>query len=90
MNEDTVMQFASLVREFGRAVQQTRDDATAAVHDLAQTHQGAPTEKMISGRAELSQRHDRDRDDCGILAETLEAYPGYIEVQRVKCVAITE
>src|SRR5579871_6527002 len=89
INEDTVMQFASLVREFGQAVQRTHDDATAAVHGLAQAHQGASTEKMASGWAELSQRHVTEIvDGCGILADALEAYAGYIVAQ--KGIAIAE
>jgi hypothetical protein len=89
INEDTVMQFASLVREFGQAVQRTHDDATAAVHGLAQAHQGASTEVMKSGWAELSQRHVTEIvDGCGILGDALEAYAGYIVVQ--KGIAIAE
>lgn len=89
INEDTVMQFASLVREFGQAVQRTHDDATAAVHGLAQAHEGASTEVMKSGWAELSRRHVTEIvDGCGVLADALEAYAGYIVVQ--KGIAIAE
>ena len=89
INEDTVMQFASLVREFGQAVQRTHDDATAAVHGLSQAHQGASTEVMKSGWAELSQRHVTEIvDGCAILADALEAYAGYVVVQ--KGIAIAE
>ena len=89
INEDSVSQFASLVREFGKAVQQTHDDATAAVHGLAQAHQGASTEVMKSGWAELSQRHVTEIvDGSGILADALDAYAGYIVVQ--KGIAIAE
>lgn len=89
VNEDTVMQFASLVREFGQAVQRTHDDATAAVHGLAQAHQGASTETMKSGWAQLSARHVTEIvDGCGILADALEAYAGYVVAQ--KGIAIAE
>jgi hypothetical protein len=89
INEDSVMQFAGLAREFGQAVQQTHDDATAAVHGLAQAHQGASTEAMMGGWAQLTQRHVPEIvDGCGVLADALEAYAGYIVAQ--KGIAIAE
>ena len=88
INEDTVMQFASLVREFGQAVQQTHQDATASVHGLAQAHQGPSTEKMKSGWAELSDRHVTEVvDACAVLSDALEAYAGYIVAQKGIAVA---
>ncbi|HET9170943.1 MAG TPA: hypothetical protein VFN97_16010, partial [Actinospica sp.] len=41
LNEDAIRQFASMVREFGQAVQQTHDDATQAISNIAQVYQGA-------------------------------------------------
>ena len=89
IDEETVMQFASLVREFGQAVQQTHQDATDAVHRIAQAHQGASTARMKSGWAQLSARHVTEIvDGCEVLAVALEAWAGYIVVQ--KGVAIAE
>jgi hypothetical protein len=49
INEDTVWQFASLVREFGLAVRTTHQDATESVAAIARAHQSASTEAMTSG-----------------------------------------
>jgi hypothetical protein len=38
INEDSVMQFAGLVREFGTAVQTTHEDATRAIQGIAQAY----------------------------------------------------
>jgi len=51
VNEDTVMQFASLVREFRQAVQTTHQDATGAVAAIARAHESVSTEAMQSGWA---------------------------------------
>ena len=89
INEDQVMHFASLARQFGTAVSTTHQDATDAVSKIAQAHQGASTQAMQSGWAELSSKHVSEIvDGCGVLADALEAWAGYIVVQ--KGVAIAE
>lgn len=89
INEDSVMQFASLVREFGTAVQTTHEDATAAIQGIAQAYQSASTEKMSSGWAELSARHVTELvDGSQVLADALEAAAAYIVAQ--KAAAIVE
>jgi hypothetical protein len=89
INEDTVYQFASLVREFGQAVEQTHQDATSAVQGIAQTHQGASTEAMRSGWANLSSAHVTEIvEGCEVLAVALEGWAAYIVVQ--KGIAIAE
>lgn len=57
IDEDAVNQFASLVREFGQAVEQTHQDATDAVNGIASAHQGQSTEALKSGWANLSCAH---------------------------------
>ncbi|MGH3626817.1 MAG: hypothetical protein ACRDRL_05160, partial [Sciscionella sp.] len=57
VNEDSVMRFASLVRDFGQAVQTTHQDATAAIHGIARGYQGTSTQKLSAGWEELSARH---------------------------------
>ena len=88
VNEDTVMRFASLVREFGTAVQTTHQDATTAIHAIGQAYQGAASEQMMSGWAELSGRHVTEIvDGCHVLSAALEAAAGYIVAQKVEAVA---
>jgi hypothetical protein len=83
INEDSISQFASLVREFGQAVQQTHQDASDAVQSLAQAHQGASTKQMASGWSELSTTHVTEIvDGAGIVADALDAWAAYIVVQK--------
>jgi hypothetical protein len=87
INEDTIHEFADLVRQFGQAVEQTHQDAANAVSQLAQAHQGASTRQMHSGWAELSQRHVTEiLDGCTIVADALEAWALYIVAQKGEAV----
>jgi hypothetical protein len=88
VDEDTVMQFASLAREFGQAVQTTHQDATQAVAGIAQAHQGASTQVMHSGWATMSAQHvDELVTACGIVADALDVAAGYIVVQKLEALA---
>ncbi|HTJ66875.1 MAG TPA: hypothetical protein VL551_05035 [Actinospica sp.] len=83
INEDSISQFASIIREFGQAVERTHQDATDAVHQLAQAHQGASTAQMASGWAELSSAHVSEIvEGAGIVADALDAWAAYIVVQK--------
>jgi uncharacterized protein YukE len=87
INEDQIRQFATIVREFGQAVEQTHEDATAAVQSLAQAYQGASTEAMQSGWAHLSAQHVTEIvDGCRILAEALDAGADFIVAQKAEAV----
>jgi hypothetical protein len=88
INEDSISQFASLVREFGQAVERTHQDASDAVQKLAQAHQGASTQHMTSGWAELSTAHVNEIvEGAGIVADALDAWAAYIVVQKGIAVA---
>jgi hypothetical protein len=88
INEDTVMQFATLAREFGQAVRTTHDDATRAVAGIAKAHQGASTDRMTSGWATMSTQHvDELVTACGVLADALDVAAGYIVAQKVEAIA---
>jgi len=88
VNEDTVLQFASLVRDFGTAVETTHQDATAAIKAIGQAHQGASTERMTSGWASMSEQHVTELvDGCKVLSVALEAAAGYIVAQKVEAIA---
>lgn len=85
IDEDTVTQFATLVREFGQAVKTTHEDATTAVTKIAQAHQAASTQRMQSGWAALSARHvDELMTGCGVLADALDVAAGYIVTQKIE------
>lgn len=89
LNENTVWQFARLVRAFRQAVIRTHQEATQAVSEIAKAHKGASTETMVSGWAKLSAQHvDEIADGCTVLADALDAAGYYIVAQ--KGVAIAE
>jgi hypothetical protein len=88
INEDTVSQFATLVREFGQAVQTTHQDATSAVAGIAEAHQGSSTVAMTSGWTSMSGQHvDELVSGCGALADALDVAAGYIVAQKAEAVA---
>jgi hypothetical protein len=87
VNEDTVIQFAGMTRDFGTAVQTTHQDATDAIHGIANAYQSASTEKMTSGWANLSSQHVQEIvAGCGILADALEVAAGYIVAQKLEAI----
>jgi hypothetical protein len=88
INEDTVTQFATLAREFGQAVRTTHNDATQAVAAIAKAHQGASTDRMTSGWANMSTQHVTELvTACGVLADALDVAAGYIVAQKVEAIA---
>jgi hypothetical protein len=89
INEDTVWQFAGLVRDFRQAVLTTHEDATSSLTKISQAHKAASTEAMMSGWARLSETHVQEiTDACTVLAGALDAAGDYIVAQ--KAVAIAE
>ena len=83
INEDALHHFADLAREFGQAVEQTHQDATQAVSNIAQAYQGASTRAMSSGWAHLSSTHVHEvTEACSILADALDAWAVYVVVQK--------
>jgi hypothetical protein len=89
LNEDTVTQFATLVREFRQAVQTTHQNSTETVAAIAQAHQAASTEAMQSGWERLSTRHVNELvDGCTVLADALDAAAVYIVAQKVEAIGV--
>jgi hypothetical protein len=87
INEDTVWQFAGLVREFGQAVARTHQQATESVTAIAQAHKAASTEAMRSGWAKLSAQHvDEITEGCTVLAGALDAAGDYIVAAKTEAI----
>ena len=87
INEDSLHQFATLVREFKTAVEQTHQDATQVVAKIAQAHQGASTEQMSSGWAELSNRHVTEiLDASSVVADALDAWAVFVVAQKIEAI----
>jgi hypothetical protein len=88
INEQTVWQFASLVRQFRQAVISTHQEATTAVQEIAKAHKGASTEAMTSGWAKLSAAHVNEiTAGCTVLADALDAAGFYIVGQKALAIA---
>lgn len=87
LSEDQVRQFASMVREFGQAVEQTHQDATVAIRNIAEAYQGASTRQLSSGWSHLSAQHvDEIVEGCRILAQALDLGADFVEGQKAAAV----
>ena len=74
-----------MVRDFGQAVQQTHQDATATVQNIAQAYKGASTELLQSGWTRLSAQHvDELVDGCGVLSDALEVGADFVVAQKAE------
>ncbi len=88
LNEDTVWQFAGLVRDFRQAVLATHEDAASSLAKISQAHEAASTEAMMSGWARLSGTHVLQiTDACTVLADALDAAGDYIVAQKAEAIA---
>jgi hypothetical protein len=89
LNEDTVAEFASLVREFRAAVESTHADSSEAVAVITRAHQSVSTEVMQSGWTSLTARHiDELTAGCTMLADALDVAAGYIVAQKAEAIAV--
>lgn len=87
LNEDDIRQFAAMVRAFGRSVEQSHQDTTAALANFAQAYQGAATRRMQSGWAQLSARHVEELvAGCRVLAEALDVGADVIVAQKLAAI----
>jgi hypothetical protein len=85
IDEDQVHQFATMVREFGQAVEQTHRDATSTIQNLTVAYQGASTTRMESGWSHLSSQHVYETvDGCHVLATALDVGADFIVAQKVE------
>lgn len=89
LNEDTVSEFAVLVREFRQAIQTTHQDATETVASITRAHQSVSTERMQAGWENLTARHVDDlMAGCTVLADALDVAAGYIVTQKAAAIAV--
>jgi hypothetical protein len=87
INEDQVCQFATMVREFGQAVEQTHEDSTVAIQKFARAYQGSSTEALQSGWTHLSTQHVTEIvDGCQVLAAALDMGADFIVAQKAEAV----
>lgn len=85
LNEDSIRSFATMVREFGQAVQQTHEDATRSIASIADAYQSASTQQLQSGWAKLSATHVSEIvEGCALLADALEIGAEFVVAQKVE------
>jgi hypothetical protein len=88
LNEDSLYQFGALVREFGAAVENTHRDATATIHALGSSFQGAAYTQLHNRWAEMSGTHVTELvDACAVVADACDAAAVYVIGQKVAAVA---
>ena len=89
VDEDVLVEFASLTRRFAQAIDATHEDVTRAVAGIALAHQSAATDVMSSGWARMSEQHVRGLvDGCHMLASALDVAAGYIVAQKAEAIAV--
>ena len=89
LNEDTVSEFATLVREFRSSVEGLHSESSAAVAVIARAHQSVSTEVMQSGWTSLADRHVTELTaGCSVLADALDGAAGYIVAQKAEAIGV--
>jgi len=89
VNEDTVHDFAGLVRRFGQAVQTTHEDATRQVAGVAEAYRSTASEEMLDGWQRLSSGHVSEIvEGCAMLSGALDVAAGYIVAQKAEAIGV--
>jgi uncharacterized protein YukE len=88
INEDSLHEFGSVVREFGQAVQNTHQDATNTVKAMGESWKGAAYDKLNDRWTRMSSAHVNDIvDGCSVLADACDVAAGYIVGQKIEAIA---
>ena len=89
LNEDTVSEFATLVREFRSSMEGLHTESSAAVAAITRAHQSVSTEAMQSGWTSLTARHVTELTaGCSVLADALDVAAGYIVAQKAEAIGV--
>ena len=89
LNEDTVSEFASLVREFRSSIEGLHSESSEAVAAITRAHQSVSTEVMQSGWTSLTARHVSELTaGCDVLADALDVAVGYIVAQKAEAIGV--
>ncbi|MEV0094309.1 WXG100 family type VII secretion target [Streptomyces sp. NPDC050738] len=88
VNEDKVREFATHVREFGTKLEETHQDSTATVKQLADVYQGASYEALLAKWAQLSDGHMTEMiQACHVVADALDIGADVIVAMKVEVIA---
>src|ERR1700761_5493920 len=89
LNEDTISEFASLVRGFQSSIERTHTESSEAVAAITRAHQSVSAEAMQSGWTSLTARHVAELTaGCSMLADALDMAAGYIVAQKAEAVGV--
>jgi hypothetical protein len=89
LNEDTVSEFAALVREFRSSIEGLHTESSTAVAAITRAHQSVSTEAMQSGWTSLTSRHVSELTaGCSVLADALDVAAGYIVAQKAEAIGV--
>ncbi|MFC1400939.1 MULTISPECIES: hypothetical protein [Streptacidiphilus] len=88
VNEDSVREFATHVRDFAAEIDGTHRQATATVTAMKESYQANSYELLVSKWAHLSQGHMSElQTGCSLLATALDAAADYIVAMKLECIA---
>jgi hypothetical protein len=88
VNEDSVREFATHVRDFAAAIDDTHQGATATLKAMGEAYQANSYELLVSKWAHLSQSHMSELNQgCTLLATALDAAADYIVAMKLECIA---
>ena len=83
INEDSLIDFGNLVSEFGQAVEQTHQDATATITQLGAAYKGAAYTQLRTRWTQMSAAHVTDIvEACQAVSAACQAAAAYIVVQK--------
>ncbi|MCP2308062.1 WXG100-like domain-containing protein [Kitasatospora paracochleata] len=87
VNEDSVREFASHVREFAQNVESAHQESTATVHQLGQAYEGASYEALLAKWASVSEQHLTQLvQACHVVADALDVAADVIVAMKVETI----
>jgi uncharacterized protein YukE len=88
VNEDSVRDFASHVREFAAGVDSAHQAATSTVDAMSSAYSGSSYEQLVQTWADMSGSHMTDLvDGCNVVATALDAAADVIVAMKVEAIA---
>lgn len=88
VNEDSVRDFATHVREFASNIEDTHSAATNTVQQMSGAYSGASYEALVAKWANLSSSHMTELiDACGVVATGLDATADFIVGKKIEAIA---
>ncbi|MGH6656546.1 MAG: WXG100 family type VII secretion target [Actinocrinis sp.] len=88
VNEDSVREFATHVRDFATSIEATHNAATGTVQQMGAAYSGASYEALVARWADMSNSHVKELvDGCHVVATALDLAAAYIEAKKIEALA---